>query len=108
MGDRAMAEIKTRGGDLYFYTHWCGYILPKIAREALKEAQPRISDDAYALKIVVDALIEGSDARDKETGAGLMFEALYEDEYNNDSPSVVIDLVRNKVEVKGSHAPSQL
>lgn len=97
MGDRAMAEIKVNQGSLYFYTHWSGFNLPRIAEAALAKAQPRIGDDSYALKIVVDALIEGSGTRDKETGGGLMLVADHEDEYNNNKPSVIIDLVENKV-----------
>lgn len=101
MGDRAMAEIITREGSLYFYTHWTGLNLPNQAEEALKLAQPRIGDDPYALKIVVDSLISTSDARDQETGAGIMLSANAEDEYNNDSPSVVIDLISNNIEIRG-------
>jgi hypothetical protein len=100
MGDRAMAEIKVSKGSLFFYTHWTGYRLPEQAEKALKLAQPRIGDDIYALRIVVDSLIESSGARDKETGAGLMFGPDCEDEYNRDEPSVVIDLVNNRVEVR--------
>lgn len=100
MGDRAMAQIKTAEGSLYFYTHSCGYQLPQIAELALENAQPRIEDAPYALRIVIDVLIRESGARDQETGAGLMFGPNAEDEYNNDRPSVIIDLVKNKVEVK--------
>ena len=97
MGDRAMAEIKVEAGSIFFYTHWSGEGLPGIAKKALEKAQPRIDDNSYALKIVVDALIDGVGARDSETGAGLMLKANAEDEYNNDKPSVLIDLVKNKV-----------
>ena len=99
MGDRAMAEIRVSEGSLYFYTHWCGSDLPKIAKTALKEAAPRIGDDSYAAKMVVDALIRECDSRDCETGCGLMLTPNAEDEYNRDSPSVLIDLVVNKVSI---------
>lgn len=99
MGDRAMAEIKVDNGSLYFYTHWCGHKLPKIAERALEEANPRQGDYPYALKIVVDYLIKESGSRDSETGAGIMLGPDAEDEYNNDNPSVVIDLVNNEVKV---------
>lgn len=97
MGDRAMAEIKVSKGSFYFYTHWAGNKLVKMAKKALELASPRIGDDAYAAKIVVDSLIEQSGTRDRETGAGLMLGPDAEDEYNNDKPSVLIDLVNNKV-----------
>ena len=99
MGDRAMAEIKTRDGSLFFYTHWSGSDLPELALLALDRARPRIGDDSYALRIVIDSLIKDTDTRDQETGSGIMLKANCEDEYNNDKPSVLIDLVCNRVEV---------
>lgn len=92
MGDRAMAEIKTSEGSLYFYTHWSGSELPKIAQEAVQVASARKGDNSYALRIVIDQLIKLCGARDRETGAGIMFAPNCEDSYNNDNPSVVIDL----------------
>jgi hypothetical protein len=105
MGDRAMAQIKVadyvgKVHSLYFYTHWTGNELPKHARLALDTAQERIDDPPYALKIVVDALIDLAGARDKATGAGLMFGPNCEDEYNDNNPSVVIDLTENEVTVQ--------
>lgn len=97
MGDRAMAEIRVGDGSLYFYTHWTGHRLRQQAEEALKLAKPRIGDDSYATKIVLDSLIESSGARDQQTGAGVMLNPDCEDEYNNDQPSVLIDLVVGEV-----------
>ena len=97
MGDRAMAEIKTEHGSLYFYTHWTGNTLPATADDALELARPRWDDEPYALKIVVDYLIREAGARDSETGAGLLLRPYAEDEYNHDEPSVIIDLVNHKV-----------
>jgi len=102
MGDRAMAEIKVSEGSLYFYTHWTGSRLFNDAKAALEAATPRLGDDSYALKIAVDSLIESSGARDAETGAGLMLKPDAEDEYNNDSPSVTIDLVSGTVTTEGA------
>jgi hypothetical protein len=92
MGDRAMAEIRTRDGSLYFYTHWTGHNLLNQAEQAVRKARDRIGDDPYATKIVLDSLIESSRARDSETGAGIMLKPDAEDEYNSDNPSVIIDL----------------
>ncbi len=96
-----MAEIQVRKGSLYFYTHWSGHDLPGIARAALEAARPRIGDDAYALRIVVDTLIRDTGTRDQETGAGLMLSPDAEDEYNLDKPSVVIDLCEGRVLTPG-------
>ena len=103
MGDRAMAEIRTEEGSLYFYTHWTGHTLRVDAEAALSLAQPRLSmgDQSYALKCVLDSLIKSSGARDSETGAGIGLEPNFEDEYNGDSPSVVIDLTDGTVTQHG-------
>ena len=101
MGDRAMAEIQVSNGSLYFYTHWTGHRLVEQAEMALSAARGRIGDDSYAMKIVIDSLIETSGARDSETGAGIMLSPNHEDEYNNDEPSVIIDLVNNAVTARG-------
>jgi hypothetical protein len=103
MGGRAMAEIKTNEGSLYFYTHWSGSDLPAHAAEAVKSASPRKGDDAYALRIVIDQLIKLCGVRDIETGAGIMFSPNCEDSYNNNNPSVVIDLSKMTVQALGSH-----
>lgn len=97
MGDRAMAEIIIPNGRVYFYTHWGGSELPDHAQIALNAAQPRINDYSYALRIVLDRLIQLSGSRDQETGSGIMLSPDAEDEYNNNKPSVIIDLVKNKV-----------
>ena len=60
MGDRAMAEIRTKEGSLFFYTHWHGESLPSVSKEALEKAQPRKDDTPYALRIIVDQLIKNA------------------------------------------------
>ncbi len=97
MGDRAMAEIKTDDGSLYVYTHWDGYELPENAKQAIKFAKDRWNDSAYAVRIIVDQLTKGG--RDQETGYGLMLQPKAEDAYNNDNPSVVIDLVNKQLTI---------
>lgn len=92
MGDRAMAEIITGDGSLYVYTHWGGCELPEDAKNAIRAAMPRLGDDPYFVRILVDQLTKNG--RDEETGYGLMLAPNAEDEYNNDNPSVIIDLVK--------------
>ena len=93
MGDGRMAQIKTKGNSLYFYTHWSGCTLPADAQAALDAALPRKGDDPYALRRIVDHLIESSGSRDSEVGSGLMFSPDCEDSYGGDGKaSVIIDL----------------
>jgi hypothetical protein len=101
MGDRAMAELKTKRGSLFFYTHSCGYALPKHARCAVDSAKGRKGDTDYALKIIVDQLIKLCHARDSEVGAGLMFGPSAEDQYNDNCPSVIVDVDAMTVESIG-------
>ena len=97
MGDRRMAEIRTKEGSLYFYTHWTGFALPGNAKRALELATPRKDDTSYALRRVVDYLIFTSGSRDNELNSGLMFSPNQEDEYGGNPHSVVIDMVNWKV-----------
>ena len=101
MGDRAMCEIKVNDGSIFFYTHWSGHRLPECAKIALKDANPRLGDDSYAMKIVIDSLLRETQVRDCETGGGIMLQPYAEDEYNNDSPSVIIDLTDGTVKTRG-------
>lgn len=101
MGDRAMAEIKTEDGSLYFYTHWHGESLPEHAGVAVEAARSRLGDYSYWTRIIVDQLIKLSGARDSETGAGLMLKPDCEDSYNGDRPSVIIDGTTGTITVHG-------
>jgi hypothetical protein len=93
MGDRRLAEIRTGEGSLYFYTHSMGSRLPDDARQALEFASARREDTMYALRIIVDQLINSSGSRDSHLGSGLMLGPDGEDEYGGDPHSVTIDLV---------------
>ena len=97
MGDRAMAEIRTKEGSLFVYTHWGGHSLPESAKEAVIAAKPRLGDDPYAVRIIVDQLTK--EGRDETTGFGLMLEPNAEDEYNNNKPSVIINLNESTLKV---------
>lgn len=101
MGDRAMAEIKTRNGSLYVYTHNGGHELPDDALKAIAFARNRLDDEPYAVKIIVDQLTKNG--RDAETGFGLILKPDAEDEYNADKPSVIVDLVEQTFTVIGHH-----
>jgi hypothetical protein len=104
MGNRRMAEIRTKDGSLYFYTHSAGSRLPHDAEHALQLAEPRRDDTDYALRRVVDHLIHASYSRDSEIGSGLMFDPHLEDEYLTGDwggrASVLIDLIGWEVTVR--------
>jgi hypothetical protein len=95
-----MAEIKTSTGSLYLYTHWNGSELPQMAKEAVEKAKPRLGDESYWVRIVVDQIFK--DLRDQETGGGIMLKPTAEDSYNHDKPSVIIDATDGSVKLRGN------
>jgi len=58
MGDRA--NIKVTGcGDVYLYTHWNGYELPKILKQALIRGRDRWDDPQYLARIIFCEMVRG-------------------------------------------------
>tara|TARA_B100000949_G_C14217445_1_gene422997 strand:+ start:656 stop:1030 length:375 start_codon:yes stop_codon:yes gene_type:complete len=104
-----MAEVRSDGNSLFFYTHWTGARLPEDAREALTLASPRRDDLPYALRRIIDHLIHSSRSRDSETGSGIMFRPTAEDEYwgdwNDQQPSVIIDMDKWEVTERKKDSP---
>jgi len=100
MGDRRMAEIKMDGGSLYVYVHSHGSLLPRMARDAVKAARGRLGDEGYWARIVIDKLTQ--QGRDQDIGFGISFKPDFEDSYNGDNPSVIIDAKDGSVTVIGS------
>lgn len=99
-GDRRLAEIRTSAGSIYFYTHNTGDMMEYDAEVALKMAEPRMNDEPYALRRIIDYLIRASGSRDNEVGSGIMLYPLAtiaEDYYGGDPASVLIDLVNWEV-----------
>ena len=98
MGNRRMAEIRTKAGSLYVYTHWEGGSFPDMARAAVLAARPRWNDAPYATRIIVDKLT--MKGRDLSFGYSLLLEPDAEDSYNfANAPSIIIDLVSQAITV---------
>ena len=96
MGDRRMAEVKTSNGSLYFYTHSHGFTLPDISREAMRTVtvMKRQDDEEYAVRIILDYLIENTGSHNSPTGSGISLAPNMEDQYSRGfEPTVIIDLV---------------
>lgn len=71
MGDRA--HVYVHEGDrpgVWIYTHWRGYELPELVRDALNtpQARARIHDTGYLTRILISQLTAGADP---ETGWGV-------------------------------------
>lgn len=82
MGDRAnVAILNMRGvnevGRVYLYTHWDGYRLPIVVRDALK-LEERWDDEQYLARIVFQAML-GNDTGTTGYGIGA---AIGDNNYN--------------------------
>jgi hypothetical protein len=97
MAGKAMAEIRTEGGSIYFYTSTTGDVLLTDAQAALQAAISRQGDSPYALRIVLDCLFLATGSRDRLLGSAVMLGPDEEDEFNGNKPSVIIDLLAWRV-----------
>lgn len=68
MGDRANIKIKSKDGEMFFYSHWTGSKLPITLQDALKRKQ-RWDDVQYLNRIIFCEMIKNN--VEKETGYGL-------------------------------------
>ncbi len=77
MGERACIKITPWSEDevqsFYLYTHWRGADLEAIVAAGVEEARKhgRLSDSAYAARIILNVLQEGGEPH---TGFGIMLE----------------------------------
>ena len=96
MGDRVVFSIKQdKGLSVNLYSHWGGYDRFRDLARALKAAEPRWNDTAYATRIIVSQLV--GDQWGEETGFGL-WASNSEGAYGGDHPDITIDLINKTVE----------
>ena len=70
MGDRANICFREKnGGEMYFYTHWNGYKIASVLREALERGRDRWDDEQYLARIIFSEMIK--DDVLENTGFGL-------------------------------------
>jgi hypothetical protein len=92
MGDRGNIVVrqgKTNRDDVWFYTHWSGYNIEDVAREALAR-RLRWDDTSYLARIVFDTLTKGEQG--EETGFGISTGIT-----DNEHDIVVIDVPNQRV-----------
>lgn len=90
MGDRANVIMRSKDQpDLFLYTHWAGYHLPGIVKEALARQQ-RWDDEAYLGRIIFCEMVKGA-VRD-ETGFGISTRSC-----DNEYPFLVVDVTQQRV-----------
>jgi hypothetical protein len=91
MGDRANIIIQYEGGQqIFFYTHWNGYRLPDLLKEALVQGRSRWDDPSYLARIIFCAMVH--DANDSRTGFGISPRLT-----DNEHDFLIVDTVNNLV-----------
>ena len=103
MGDRIVYTIRQdKDLSVNLYSHWGGYDRFVTLARALKAAEPRWNDAAYATRIIVSQLI--GDQWDSELGFGL-WASNSDGAYGGDHPDITIDLINKTVEDEtGTHS----
>ena len=70
MGDRGNILIKeSKGGEIYFYSHWAGSMLAETAKAALIRGRGRWDDEQYLSRIIFSEMIK--DELLETTGYGI-------------------------------------
>lgn len=93
MGDRGNIYVLPDGKDkpgIYFYFHWDGYNLRRMLRNALKEAEGRWDDPAYATRVLASELF--AEYKGSLTGAGISLTPI-----GGEYPILVLDFERQRV-----------
>jgi len=106
MGDRIVFSIKQdKDLSINLYSHWGGYGRFEDLARALRAAEPRWNDSAYASRIIVSQLV--GDQWDQELGFGL-WASSSDGDYGGDHPDITIDLVNKTVsDETGTHTFDQ-
>jgi len=95
MGSRGNIVIKEEGRTpIYFYTHWEGYRVKEILRDALVLGRSRWGDEPYLARIIFCEMVR--DQKDELTGFGI---STYEGDNDAENPIVYVDVSNNKVTV---------
>lgn len=89
MGDRGNIVMRCSDGDIFFYTHWEGYRIPEIAREAIARRQ-RWNDEQYLTRIVFCTMVAGHESG--ETSFGITRSM-----HDNSYPLLIIDCEKQQV-----------
>jgi hypothetical protein len=96
MGDRGNIGIKQRDGStIYFYTHWQGYRLEEILREALLRGRDRWSDSPYLARIIFSELVR--EELLSTIGYGISNEV-----GDNEHPILIVDVAHQSINVLDS------
>jgi hypothetical protein len=105
MGDRAQVKLLFEDNkELYFYTHWNGYVLPETVCNALIRGKGRWDDHEYLARIIFSEMIQ--DEILDETGYGIGFWKHGDLGY----PVIEVDMPKNimKIPDKGEYPFDQL
>lgn len=95
MGDRANIMIKEEGGgEIYLYSHWGGYDLPRVLANALDRGRGRWNDEPYLSRIIFSEMVK--DQIEEDTGYGL---STYRTDWEYDD--LIVDVKSQRVNGRG-------
>jgi hypothetical protein len=80
VGDRANFGFRDGENTLFVYGHWAGYQMLAQLANAVHEAEPRWSDNGYAIRIAVSHLV--GDQWTEKTGWGLYINQIADNEHH--------------------------
>lgn len=69
MGDRGNIIVKDRGSQVFLYTHWGGYELPNVLKDALIRGEDRWNDGQYLARVIFCEMVK--DDIEGTTGYGI-------------------------------------
>lgn len=69
MGDRANIVVKSRDEQVCLYTHWRGFEIADIVKEALEKGRARWDDFQYLTRIIFCVMVRGRET--ELTGFGI-------------------------------------
>lgn len=96
MGDRANIVMKQDGNaEIYLYTHWSGYELPKTLQAALKRGKDRWNDQPYLGRVIFNEMTKGNE--NQVTGFGL---TTYLTDNTVNRPLLVVDSEAQRVSLR--------
>lgn len=92
MGDRGnIAVLQSDNDQVWLYSHWNGYELPKLLQNGLKAGKGRWDDESYLTKIIFGHIVPADEWKE-ETGYGISSRM-----QDNQHPILVVDIPNQRV-----------
>jgi hypothetical protein len=95
MGDRNYIKIEeSKGGKIYFYTHWSGSELENILADALDRGRSRWNDESYLARIIFCEMVKNDILGETSFGISTW-------EPDTEYPEIIVHMNDLTVSIKG-------